>query len=143
MHIKRLLLLAFAVYFLAVYSYGQTTNGLITGVVTDSTGASLPGVEITVTNPATGVVRSATSNDSGIYIVPQLAPGVYNVSVAKQGFATENRTNVQLEVNQSVTLDLKLGVASSTQTVQVNSAPPPLNTTSPTLTDVVGHARNS
>ncbi len=140
MHIKRLLLLAFAVYFFAVYSFGQSTNGLITGVVTDSTGASLPGVEITVTNPATGVARSATSNDSGIYIVPQLAPGVYNVSVAKQGFATENRTNVQLEVSQSVTLDLKLGVASSTQTVQVNSAPPPLNTTSPTLTDVVGHA---
>jgi Carboxypeptidase regulatory-like domain/TonB dependent receptor len=139
MHIRRLVLLAFTVFFLPVYSYGQTTNGLITGAVTDSTGASVPGVAITITNPATGLARSATSNDSGIYVVPQLAPGVYNVSVAKQGFATEDRSNVQLEVNQSVTLDFKLGIASSTQTVQVTSAPPPLNTTSATLTDVVGH----
>ena len=85
MHIKRLVLLAFTVFFLAVYSYGQTTNGLITGVVTDSSGASVPGVAITVTNPATGVIRSATSNDSGIYVVPQLAPGIYDVSADETG----------------------------------------------------------
>ncbi len=139
MHIRRLLVLAFTMSFLAAYSYGQTTNGLITGVVTDATGASLPAAAVTVTNPATGVARTATSNESGIYVVPQLAPGNYSVSVAKQGFATEDRSNVQLEVNQSVTLDFKLGVASTAQTVQVTSAPPPLNTTSPTLTDVVGH----
>jgi hypothetical protein len=139
MYIRRFAVLTFVLFLLAVYSYGQTTNGLVTGVVTDTTGAAVPGAVVTVTNPATGVVRTANSNESGTYIVPQLAPGNYDISVAKPGFATDKRSDVQLQVNQSVTLDFKLGVASASQTVQVTTAPPPLNTTSPTLTDVVGH----
>ena len=90
MRIMRLVIFAFAAFVLAVYSYGQTTNGLITGAVTDSTGASLPGVSVTVTNPATGVVRNSTTNESGIYVVPQLAPGTYNLSIARQGFPPKN-----------------------------------------------------
>jgi hypothetical protein len=139
MFIRRFVILTTLLFYLAAHSYGQTTNGLITGVVTDSTGASVPGAAVTVTNSGTGVTRNATSNDSGIYVVPQLAPGNYSVSVTKQGFATEDRSNVQMEVNQSITLDFKLGVASAAQTVEVTSAAPPLNTTSSTLTDVVGH----
>ena len=113
----------------AIHSQGQTTNGLITGSVTDSTGATVPGAVVTVTNPATGVPRTATSNESGTYVVPQLAPGNYDISVKKQGFATEKRADLQLEVNQSVTLDFKLGVASAAQTVEVTGAAPSLNTT--------------
>jgi hypothetical protein len=137
--IKRFGILAFVSCFLAIHSQGQTTNGLITGSVTDATGATVPGAVVTVTNPATGVPRTATSNDSGTYVVPQLTPGNYDISVEKQGFATEKRSSVQLEVNQSVTLDFKLGVASSAQTVEVTGAAPSLNTTSSTLTDVIGH----
>jgi hypothetical protein len=137
--IRRFGILAFVSCFLAIHSQGQTTNGLITGSVTDSTGATVPGAVVTVTNPATGVARSATSNDSGAYVVPQLAPGNYDISVEKQGFGTEKRSSVQLEVNQSVTLDFKLGVASAAQTVEVTGAAPSLNTTSSTLTDVIGH----
>ena len=139
MFIRRFGILAFVSCFLAIHSQGQTTNGLITGSVTDATGATVPGAVVTATNPATGVVRTATSNESGTYVVPQLAPGNYDISVEKQGFATEKRPSVQLEVNQSVTLDFKLGVASAAQTVEVTGAPPSLNTTSSTLTDVVGH----
>jgi hypothetical protein len=61
------------------------------------------------------------------------------MSVVTQGFATEDRQGLQLEVNQSLTLDFKLGMASASQTVEVTGAPPALNTTSATLTDVVGH----
>ena len=139
MFIKRFGLLAFVSCFLAIHSQGQTTNGLITGSVTDATGATVPGAVVTATNPATGVVRTATSNESGAYVVPQLAPGNYDLSVEKQGFATEKRPSVQLEVNQSVTLDFKLGVASAAQTVEVTGVAPSLNTTSSTLTDVIGH----
>ena len=67
------------------------------------------------------------------------SPGIYDISVKKQGFATENRQNVQLEVNQSVTLDFKLGVSAAAQTVTVTGAAPLLNTTSPTLSSVVDH----
>jgi hypothetical protein len=137
--IKRFAILAFVSCFLALQSQGQTTNGLITGSVTDSTGATVPGAVVTATNPATGVARSATSNDSGTYVVPQLAPGIYDISVEKQGFGIEKRSSVQMEVNQSLTLDFKLGVASAAQTVEVTGAAPALNTTSSTLTDVIGH----
>jgi len=61
------------------------------------------------------------------------------MSVVTQGFATEDRQGLQLEVKQSLTLDFKLGMASASQTVEVTGAPPALNTTSATLTDLVGH----
>src|SRR5215469_9629213 len=86
----------------------QTTNGTITGTITDATGAAAPGVQIQVANQDTGEQRTATTQDNGTYIVPQLPPGRYTVTVAKQGFATEARTNVQLLVNQSVALDFKM-----------------------------------
>ena len=117
----------------------QTTNGLITGVVMDSTGAFVPGAQISVTNLGTSLSRTTTTNDSGEYILPQLAPGLYKMTVSKVGFTAVNRDNVQLEVNQSVTLDFQLGVGSTTETVEVTGAPPLLNTTSPTLSNVIDH----
>jgi hypothetical protein len=117
----------------------QTTNGLITGEVTDSTGAFVPGVQVTAVNQGTGLTRNAVSNSSGSYILPQLSPGVYKLTIAKEGFASINRENVELQVNQSVTIDFQLRVGSASQTVEVTGAPPQLNTTSSTLTDVVSH----
>jgi Carboxypeptidase regulatory-like domain/TonB dependent receptor len=137
--LRRLSFSAFLVCLIAIQSQGQSTNGLLTGSITDSSGASVPAAQVTVTNPATGVVRTSTSNDNGTYIVPQLVPGSYSISVEKQGFGSEKRENVQLEVNQSITLDFKLGVASAAQTVEVTGAAPTLNTTSSTLTDVIDH----
>src|SRR5580692_4437057 len=124
---------------LLAYSPAQTTNGLITGVVTDSTGAFLPGVQINVTDLGTGQSRNTVSSSNGSYILPQLPPGTYKLTVAKTGFASVDRENVELQVNQSITLDFQLVVGSTSQTVEVTSAPPQLNTTSATLTDVVSH----
>ena len=69
----------------------------------------------------------------------QLSPGRYDVVVQKPGFAKENRSDVELLVNQSVTLDFKLSVASASQTVEVTGVAPELNTTNATLADVVQH----
>jgi hypothetical protein len=124
---------------ISVYSPAQTTNGLITGAVTDSSGAVVPGAEVTVTNQGTEVLRTATSGDDGIYHVLQLPPGTYDVSIKKQGFAAVDRPNVQLEVNQSVALDFRLAVSSAAQTVTVTGAAPALNTTSAALSDVINH----
>lgn len=123
----------------AVGLQAQTTNGLITGVVADSTGAVVPGAQVTVVNRDTSVERTAVSDASGLYIVPQLAPGVYTLKIAKEGFATVKQDNIQLLVNQSLTIDIKFTVASTAQTIEVTTAPPMLNTTSSTLSDVVGH----
>ena len=121
------------------YVSAQTTNGLITGAVTDSTGAFVPGTQISVTNQNTSLSRVTTTNSSGTYILPQLPPGLYKINVSKEGFASVSRDNVELQVNQSVTLDFQLGVGSTAQTVEVTGAAPLLNTTSATLTNVVSH----
>ncbi len=115
----------------------QTTNGLMTGVVTDSSGAVVAGAQVNVTNQGTNELRTTTTDSNGYYIVPQLPPGIYDISIKKQSFATENRANVQLQVNQNATLDFKLTVSSTAQTIQVTGAPPPLNTTSATIGTVV------
>ena len=124
---------------LVLYAPAQTTNGLITGVVTDSTGASVSEAQITVIQQGTSITRSTTSDNSGTYIIPQLSPGVYKITVTKQGFASVSHDNVELQVNQSVTLGVQLGVASATETIEVTTAPPMLNTTSSTLSEVIGH----
>jgi hypothetical protein len=125
--------------FSAMLSEAQTTNGLITGLVTDTTGATLPDAKVSATNVGTGLSRVTTSNSTGEYILPQLAPGVYKLAVTKGGFGSVNQDNIQLQVNQSITLNFQLGVGPTSQTVEVTDAPPQLNTTSPTLSNVVSH----
>jgi hypothetical protein len=118
---------------------GQTTNGSIGGTITDPSGAAVGGVQVQVTNTDTGLQRSATTLDNGTYAIPQLPPGMYDLTVQKAGFATEDRKAVQLLVNQAATIDFKLAVAAVSQTVDVTGAPPPLNTTNATLGGVVEH----
>jgi Carboxypeptidase regulatory-like domain/TonB dependent receptor-like, beta-barrel len=117
----------------------QTINGLITGTITDTSGAVVPGAKVQVINLGTSATRSAETDTTGSYIIPQLPPGLYSISVKKEGFATQTRSNVQLTVNQSLTIDFKLTVSAARQTVEVTGAPPLLNTTSATLRDVVQH----
>ncbi len=117
----------------------QTTNGSISGTVSDPSGSSVGGVQVTATSTDTGLERTANTLDNGTYNIPQLPPGLYNLSVQKAGFATEDRKGVQLLVNQAATIDFKLSVAAVSQTVEVTGAPPPLNTTNATLGDVVQH----
>ena len=136
---KKLCLLSFATYCLGVRLPAQTTNGLITGTITDSSEAVILQAQVAATNKDTGASRTAKSDNSGLYIVQQLPPGIYDVSITKAGFATQTRPNVQLQVNQSVTLNFQLTLSSVTETVEVTAAPPPLNTTSATLGHVVSH----
>jgi Carboxypeptidase regulatory-like domain/TonB dependent receptor len=135
----RLSLVGFISSVLVLHSAAQTTNGQINGTVTDSSGAVVPQAELGLTNQGTSQLRTALTDSAGLYIVPQLPPGIYDITVKKQGFATENRPNVQLQVNQNATLNFSLKVSSSAETIQVTGAPPALNTTSATLSDVVGH----
>src|ERR1700722_7169641 len=121
-------------WFLAQHDVqAQSLNGLLTGTTTDSSGGILPGVKITAVNQATGETRTAVTNDQGVWLIPQLPPATYRATAVTPGFATTIQENVQLDVNQSVTLEFKLKVAATNETVQVSPAPPLLNTTSATL----------
>src|SRR6201986_1938389 len=121
------------------WTRAQTTSGLITGTITDSSGAVMPGAQVQLTNQATGVQRNAVTDSSGYYSVPELQPGVYDVSASKDGFATQKLSNVHLEVNQSEALNFRMSITASTQTVQVNADIQQINTTSATRAEVVGH----
>ena len=116
--------------------YAQATAQL-GGVVTDNTGAVVPGVDIIVTSLATGVERRSTTTDQGSYTVPFLAPGEYRISAQKQGFQKTNRDNVRLEVNQAARLDFTLAVGSVSETVEVRGSVPLIESESSAIGQVV------
>src|SRR5438874_1650467 len=80
--------------------WGQTL-GTITGEVTDATGAVVPAAAVTVRNTGTNAVREAVTNAEGLYSVPSLQPGVYDVHVEKAGFRGATRSTIELQVQQT------------------------------------------
>src|SRR6516225_3654756 len=87
---------------------GESTE--ILGVVEDSTGAVVPGVEITATHVATGQSRKATTGDSGVYVFSFMQPGEYTISAAKTGFKTEVRSGLTLQLNQKARVNFSMQV---------------------------------
>src|ERR1700736_1236577 len=94
----RYLLLAGLLTALAVSALAQTQaiNGSIRGRVTDAAGAAVPLAKITVLNDATGFTRTASSEDDGYYVIPNLPLGTYTVTIQKEGFQTERHPGVSL-----------------------------------------------
>src|SRR5262245_45676188 len=121
-----------AALLLVIFAMSPTTfaQGLtaVTGRVTDSTGAVIPGVEITVTNVATGAVRTVISNEQGIYAVTQLQPGTYNVKAELAGFKPKAANGVVLPVEVTVTLNLPLEVGAVTDAIDVTANAEVVNT---------------
>jgi hypothetical protein len=129
----------FAVIFVAVAgaaSYAQSTATL-SGSVTDPSGAVVPHVQVTVRGLTTGVDRVATSDSEGNYTIPSLQPGNYSVSVQASGFANYKLASVTLQVDQSVTVDVKLGLASTGEVIQVQGAAPILDAQTITVGQVI------
>ena len=98
--------------------HAQTASGTVTGVVTDSGGAVVANAAITIKNTATAEVRSTVTNADGIFSVPALPPGPYNVDVLAKGFA-EDTSSVTLTVGQVLNVNFSLKVGSATEKVEV------------------------
>jgi hypothetical protein len=96
-------------------------NGTITGQVTDPTGAAVPGVTITVTRANTGEVRTTQSSASGLYEIPGLAVGSYNLKAAKAGFKNYAKTGIVINVAATVRADVYFQVGSANESVTVNA----------------------
>ncbi len=120
--------------------YTQAVNGTVVGTVTDSTGGTVQGAQVTITEVSTNLSRSATTDTSGFYSFPALVPGTYRVRVEKTGFATVQRPEVPVTVNSTVRVDVELAPGQVTQTISVESTIPLLQTdtakTGSTLTSV-------
>ena len=120
-------LLCFA---LSINAIAQSSNASLGGTVADSTGALIPGVEITATNTGTGVANMTISNESGAYSFPSLQTGTYKISAALSGFQNQNYNNVTLGVSQQVRLNFTMQVGGLTQSVEVSVAADTLLSTS-------------
>ena len=113
----------------ALTASGQTAGaGTITGTLTDQSGAAVPGAAVVVHNTDTGIDRTTTSNDSGIYIATFLQPGNYEVSVNKAGFAKLIRKNLTVQVGQTLSIDFSMPVQTTQEQVTVTAQEPLVDT---------------
>src|SRR5437867_1910852 len=117
------------------------TQASISGVIHDPSGAVIPGVTITITNPATNSVRSAISNEAGVYNLPGLQPGRYNIKVELPGFRTITQNDVELQIQQSARLDFTLQVGELSQTVEVSGTAALIATENATVGTVIENKR--
>src|SRR5207302_5153240 len=93
----------------------------ISGVVTDQSGAILPGVEIKVTQTDTGITRSAVTNETGLYILANLPIGPYRLEAVLPGFRSYVRTGILLQVGSNPVLNILLEVGQVSETVEVQA----------------------
>src|SRR5690242_10733337 len=117
---------AFLFSIFLVYSpaaLGQSSDsGTVSGTVTDSSGAAVPGATVYLVDSATGSARPTTTNDGGAYVLPYVKPGTYNVKISKQGFKTTVVSNQVVEVGHQTTVNAVLDIGSVSQTVEVTVA---------------------
>ena len=104
----------------------QTETGRISGTATDEQGGVLPGATVTITNTGTGVTRTGVTDESGRYVFTNLQPGRYEVSAELTGFA-KNSGTVIVPVGAAMEFNPKLGLAGTSETVQVVSETPAIN----------------
>jgi hypothetical protein len=105
--------------------------------VTDQTGALLPGATIEATSQATRQLRTATSGSDGVYSIPLLPPGLYDLKVSLQGFGTVLRQGVRVSVAETVRVNLSLAVGEVAETVTVVGETPLVETTNATMGIVI------
>jgi hypothetical protein len=128
--LSTLVLLAF---FVPVLSQAQDATARITGTIADSTGAVIPGVQVTVTNTATQASREATTDHDGFYQVLALPIGSYKVAAVRQGFRTVVSTEYKLLINQALRVDIKMEVGAAGEKVEVGAEAAPVETVTATL----------
>jgi len=132
------LVLALGVVFsTSIFLQGQSTYGSITGAVTDPSGASISDAQVTLTNMGTAEKRTQPTGTDGLYSFVNLAPGQYRIDIEKQGFKHFTRPSIAVEVQQTARIDAALVVGQVSETVEVTSETPLLQTDTSSLGTVV------
>ncbi len=118
----------------------QTVTGTILGTVKDATGASIPGVQISVNNLETGVVRTAITDDSGTYNVPSVPAGSYSITASIAGFKTEERRGIAVTVGASIAVNFMLTVGELEEKIEVIGGAPRVDAITSTMGGLVNEA---
>jgi hypothetical protein len=108
-------------------------EGTISGIVTDSTGAVVPNARVVATNAATNIATQRTSSSAGLFTIAPLPPGIYSVTVEATGFRTLKQENLAVNALSVLSFNPVLTIGEMTETVEVTSAPPVLDTSTATL----------
>ena len=128
----------FALSFVGLLSAnGQVTTGTIVGTVSDSSGAPLPGVKVTITDVQKNESKEYTTDETGSYNAPFLIPGTYRVSAEKSGFKRAASADIILNVDDKARVDLTLSVGDVNEVVEVAAASPLVRVESSELGEVI------
>jgi hypothetical protein len=127
------------VFLLAGAAWAQSSS--IQGVVSDNSGAVIPGAAVQVANLETGVTADVSSNEAGFYVVPALNPGLYKITATADGFAPQERPQLRLEVGFTARVDFNLNVGSVVEVVEVSAAAQLLQTDQTDVGQVIDSKR--
>ena len=119
-------LLLLAALFLAPFSaVAQLYTGSVTGVVTDSSGATIPAVKITLVDQGKGYSFTATTDNTGRYLLRSIPPGTYTITAEAANFEKETQEGINVDVSQNISVDLALKLGSINDTVEVKASDRP------------------
>src|SRR3989475_3796546 len=135
---KALLIFLFCCVVLSIcpFMYGQA-NGSFSGTVSDKTGSVISGATVTVTSQGTGLSRETKTDDTGHYLAPLLPVGNYTIRVNSQGFKIIEQTDIRLQVNEQREVNFTLVPGSVTEAVEVSATEVAVETSTPTLGQVI------
>jgi hypothetical protein len=125
---RGLILAVLSLFLVSTALFAQRDLGTITGVVTDPQGAAVPNASVTITEDATGLNFETKSDNAGNFNRPALKPGTYTVTATAPGFQTSSQKNILVNPSDRVSVNLALAVGAASQTVEVTSAAPLLQT---------------
>jgi hypothetical protein len=124
---------------IALSLYGQAPTANLTGLIKDPTGAVVPGARLRLTDKSLGTERSTVSNGDGYYSFQLLPPGNYRLRIEKQGFNTLEQPAIQLNVQETVRMDLTLPLGTTTQQMTVSGVGAALQTETSSISDLVNN----
>lgn len=133
---KAACMVLFAVLTLSI-AQAQISTGTIVGVVRDSAGSVVPNAAVALTQVATGVTRQTRTSDQGTFNAQFMALGTYAVTVSATGFRTQTLSGITLQIDQTANLNIVLANGSVSQSVEVTSAAPLVDTTTSSLGQVI------
>jgi hypothetical protein len=119
----------------------QAQTGTVSGTITDASGAGVPSATVTLTNLGTAATRTAVTDNSGTYSIPQVPPGRYDANVEARGFSNLQFTNVELTVGQALTLSGTLQLGQVSQQIEVVGAAAAVNHEDAQISNIVDQRR--
>ena len=127
------------VFLSALLVLAQSNSGRLSGTVSDSSGAPMPGVALIVTNPQTGFKQETTSQENGFYVFPSLPSGTYSLSAERTGFGSQKNDNIVLDASSSRSVDVTLSPGSVSETVSISASAQQVETTTGEVSSTINN----